>query len=260
MEHIYAVTSEKELAAYQAFAVQTDPRLRDYTEFLEREYSVCDLPNAIVWTSKAIATNLISNIPIPAYTNDFRVVITPDIEAWQAIYLSQLQALDDDNLCADIRRYYSHSLSQNHILQILGHELAHHSALFLDDFGDSSEGIWFEEGMVEYISRKYFLTEEEYNREYEVNLALAQKLNSKYGRHPLEEFGSCTYEGDYASIFYEYWRSFLTIHQIVEGYDGNVKEVFASYHRWAESGTRQTLLDWFGFGQPSEETSVSEKL
>lgn len=247
MEHIYAVKSAEALVSYQRFSTQNQDRLSAYIAFLEREYAVRNLPKAIVWTDRDTATRLISSIPIPAYTNDFRVVMTSDIDAWREIYLSQLTSMEDTEEYEALRNYYSRELSENNILQILGHELAHHSALFLDDPDPSvSDGIWFEEGMAEYISRRYFLTESEYKKAYFANAALVRLLNSRYGAHSLEDFGSATYEGDYASIFFEYWRSFLTIHKIVDQFHGDIKAVFASYHRWSKSKPQTTLLDWFG--------------
>jgi len=99
--------------------------------------------------------------------------------------------------------------------------------------------------MVEYISRQYFLTEEEFEAETRVNQQLVDLLKERYGNHSLEQFGKSTYEGDYASIFFEYWRSFLTVKQIVEDYKGDIKAVFASYHKWNEECNGQTLLEWF---------------
>lgn len=250
MEHIYAVKNQTELEAYQRFVRNIQKRLAEYVSFLEKEYKVCELPRAIVWTDAHIATRLVSDIPVPAYTNDFRIVMTPDLSAWRSIYLRQLDMLETCGTYSEIRHYYENSLTENHVLQILGHELAHHSPLFLDDFGSaSSSGIWFEEGMAEYISRRYFLTPPEYEAEYRYNQMLVDLVNGKYGRHSLEEFGAATYEGDYASIFFEYWRSFLTVHEIVKQYHGDVKSVFASYHRWNETGSDLTLLDWFSDGR-----------
>ncbi|MBR5564965.1 MAG: hypothetical protein IKW08_02245 [Roseburia sp.] len=250
MKHIYAVETEKELIEYLKYVKSIEPKLNGYIDFLKREYEVVDLPKTIVWTSGEIATNYISNIPIPAYTNEHRVVMTPVLETWREIYLKQLDKLGDSQKIGNdvnaICDYYRDALSENHMLQILGHELAHHSELFLEDFNsDYSDGIWFEEGMVEYISRQYFLTEEEFEAEVRVNRRLVDLLKERYGNHSLEQFGKSTYEGDYASIFFEYWRSFLAVKQIVEDYKGDIKAVFTSYHRWNEECNGQTLLEWF---------------
>ena len=250
MKHIYAVEAEIELIEYQKYVKSIEPKLNAYIDFLKKEYEVSELPKAIVWTSGDIATKLISDIPVPAYTNEHRVVMTPVLDTWRKIYLKQLDKLEDNRKIEKdvntIRDYYRETLSENHVLQILGHELAHHSELFLEDFSsDYSDGIWFEEGMVEYISRQYFLTEEEFETETRVNQQLVDLLKERYGNHSLEQFGKSTYEGDYASIFFEYWRSFLAVKQIVEDYKGDIKAVFASYHKWNEECNGQTLLEWF---------------
>lgn len=243
MKHIYAVETKEELLKYQEFVHEFEPRLREYIDFLKEKYEVIELPRTIVWASEEIATKLISDIPVPAYTNEFRVVMTPELETWRAIYLKQLDGLEEKK---EIQDYYTNSLSQNHVMKILGHELAHHSELFLEDFESYfSDGIWFEEGMVEYISRRYFLSEEEFEAEAKVNRQLVDLLKERYGNHSLEQFGEATYEGDYASIFFEYWRSFLAVKQIVEDYNGNVRAVFESYHKWAGDNNGQTLIEWF---------------
>lgn len=250
MKHIFAVETEQELKVYQEYVNKIAPRLNAYIDFLRQEYEVAELPKAIVWTNGEIGTKLISDIPVPAYTNEHRIVMSPLLENWREIYLKQLEYLPDNPDTEDdvreIHDYYIKELSENHVLQILGHELAHHSELFLEDFNsDYSDGIWFEEGMAEYISRRYFLTEEEFEAEEKINRQLVNLLKDRYGTHSLEQFGKSTYEGDYASIFFEYWRSFLAVKQIVEDYNGDVKAVFALYHRWNEECNGQTLLEWF---------------
>lgn len=115
-------------------------------------------------------------------------------------------------------------MTENHILQILGHELAHHIDLFED--GDDESGIWFEEGIAEYISRRYFLTPEEFRREAEMNRRLVALLEPRRGKHPLEDFGQETYAGDYAGIFYEYWRAFGRVSELIFDAGGDVHAVF----------------------------------
>ena len=245
MKHVFAVDSAEKLRQYQQFVSEIQPELDDYIHFLSNEYAATDLPRAIVWTDSTTATSLISDIPIPAYTNEFRVVMCPEPDSWREVYLKQLDGLPESPARQALQDYYS-SLSYHHVMQILGHELAHHSQWFLDEFSsDTSNGIWFEEGMAEYISRRYFLTEEEFNAEAHYNQQLVTMLNGVYGGHSLEDFGAATYEGDYASIFFEYWRSFLAVNRLVDAHGGNVRAVFAAYHHWARSGSGQTLSDWF---------------
>jgi len=219
MNHIFAVESAEELSAYQDFVRSIDEKLRGYIAALHEQFAVNELPKTIVWTSKKIATELISDIPVPAYTNDHRIVMTPDLNTWRDIYLAQLDGLSGDPVDL-IRAYYNTALTDNHILQILGHELAHHSSYFPDS--DYQSGIWFEEGMVEYISRRWFLSDREYDEMAHINRLLVELLTPKYGNHPLEEFGAETYSGSYGSIFFEYWRSFLAVQKVVDAYNGDV--------------------------------------
>jgi len=125
MKHIYAVETEKELIEYQKYVKSIEPKLNAYIDFLKKEYDVVELPKAIVWTSGDIATKLISDIPVPAYTNEHRVVMTPVLETWREIYLKQLDKLGDNRKLEKdintIRDYYRETLSENHVLQILGH-------------------------------------------------------------------------------------------------------------------------------------------
>lgn len=245
MEHIYAVEAADELARYQSLVQPMLPALGDYIRLLQEQYAVTALPRAVVWTSEKIATRLVSDIPLPGYTNEYRVVLCPDPAVWRGIYLRQLEPFaegcrtDSDTaaLCGRVHAYYTNEITQQHVLQILGHELAHHSKLFAEDFnayGDSA--IWFEEGMVEYISRRYFLTADAFDAEAAANRQLVTLFQRQYGHHSLEDFGRATYAGNYASIFYEYWRSFLAVQTLVEQHGGDVQAVFADYHEWGRSG------------------------
>lgn len=246
MKHIYGVETKEELIKYQQFVEKIQPKLDKYLEFLKEEYDVIDLPRTIIWTSEEIATSLISDLPVPAYTNEYRVVLCPDIKAWHNIYLKQLDNMDKNTETYKTLEEYYNNISENYMLQILGHELAHHSELFLDDFDSPlSNGIWFEEGMVEYISRQYFLTKEEFEAEAHFNQQLVDFFKEKYGSHSLEDFGEATYEGDYASIFFEYWRSFLAIKGIIEDHNGDIHKAFEAYHKWNETGSDKTLVEWF---------------
>lgn len=245
MRHIFAVENAEQLLVYQEFVTEIQGELDAYLDYLREHYEVKELPRAIVWTSTEIATQTISDIPLPAYTNDFRTVMMPELDVWRQIFLRQFEGLDGaEPQIAEMMEYYRTTLSRNKVLQILGHEFAHHSGWFVEC--DYIDGVWFEEGMVEYISRKYFLTEEEFAAEKRVNRWLVEHLTPKYGGRSLEQFGSDTYKGDFASIFFEYWRSFLAVKGLVDRHDGDVEAVFARYWQWAERGSGQTLSQWFG--------------
>ena len=169
--------------------------------------------------------------------------MTPELPVWKDLYLLQLENYESSHQTQAIANHYQ-SLSEKSLLQIVGHELAHWSEHFLDDFDGYGAYIWFEEGMVEYISRKYFFTDEEFQTEKAYNQSLVEHFQKKHGWHSLNDFGTSTYQGNYASIFYEYWRSFLTVDKLVENL-GSVQAVFNSYHRWANTDKTLTLLDWF---------------
>ena len=244
MEHVFAVKNPEELARYQAFLQDVRPRLEDYIRFLRSEYQVKELPRCIVWSNPDIAVRLVSGIPVPAYTNEFRVMFTPDLDVWRDIYLRQLDGLPESYAVKELREYYDTRLSQNSVLQILGHELAHYSELFLDDFDTyPSPSTWFEEGMVEYISRKWFLTPEEFAAEEDVNRQLTALLADRYGGHPLEDFGSHLRDGDHAGLFFDYWRAYLAVSRVIERL-GGVLEAFDACRRWRDSDSGMSLARW----------------
>lgn len=242
MEHVYAVQTAEELAERQAFVREHWGRMEEYLRFLRREYAAEELPRSIVWTTRPIATELVSDIPLPAYTNDFRVMFDPDLSDWRDIYLAQLDGLPDSETVRRVRAYYEDELSQNHVLQILGHELAHHSELFFDDAYDTDP--WFEEGMAEYISRRWFLSEAEFDAQAEADRLLVGLLEPRYGKYPLERFGAETYLRDCAGIFFDYRRAFLAVERLV-GRHGGVQAVFRAYRQWHENPCGQTLAQWF---------------
>ena len=243
MENLYLVKDETQLAAFRDFVAKNSAKLQDYLTFLKDEFAVYDLPQAIIWSDFDSATQFIREIPVPAYTNDRRMVMTPELTVWKDLYLLQLENYETSHQTRAIESHYK-SLSGNSLLQIVGHELAHWSEHFLDDFDGYGAYIWFEEGMAEYISRKYFFTDEEFRVEKACNQSLVKLFQKKHGWHSLNDFGTSTYQGNYASIFYEYWRSFLTVDKLVENL-GSVQAVFDFYHRWANTDKTLPLLDWF---------------
>lgn len=249
MRFLYAVENARQLHTYQTAAQRLRPRLEAYVHFLEEEYAVEALPRAVVLTGREAATELLSGIPVPAYTNEYRVMFCPDPEVWRDIWLRQLDGLEGA-AAEDIRAYYETAVNEDRLLSILGHELAHHIEMFpdFDDAGAREAGIWFEEGMAEYIGRRHFLTEEAFDREARINRLLAELLEGRYGGRSLEDFGSSAYEGDYAGIFFEYWRSFLAVEALVRRF-GSVKEVFRSYQKWGEAPGGQTLEEWFNLNK-----------
>lgn len=244
MKYMYTVYNQKEYNAYSQFVEKYRDKISRYIEYLKKDLDVIDLPEYIVFSNLDAGTNVYRKISIPAYTNDVRMVITPEISVWKDIYLTQLDNYEDSSEVEYIKRYYD-SIHENHILQLIGHELAHQSELFFNEFdGDFDEGIWFEEGMVEYISRKYFFSEEEYQKEKKANQVLIGLFEDKYGKKSLEEFGPETYTKTNDHIFYFYWRSFLAINELIEKHNG-IRKVFELYRKWDLNGREVSLSEWF---------------
>ena len=239
MKHIIAAESEIEFQHYYRISQEILPKLKSYLAFLESENAVTHIPGSILWTGYESACYSLSSIPLPAYTNEFRTVFCPDLTVWKHLYLQQI----DGQEMPDVRSYYENSLSLHHLLQILGHEFVHHSDFFIDEVYEKSR--WFEEGMCEYISRKYFLTDDEFQAEMQINRLLVKQFSGNYPIGVMEHFTADTYAHHIPAIFFEYWRSFLAVQQIVERFHGDLHEVFRSYHRWAVDGSAQPLSEWF---------------
>lgn len=250
MENLYLVQSAEELSRYQAFTARVQRKIEDYAAYLCAHCAVQKLPRCIVWTSGETASSRISDIPVPAYTNEYRVVLTPEVDVWRRRYLAQIEGQnwreEELSRVSAVRAYYQTTLTEDNVLQILGHELAHHSEYFEEAFDDEDGrecGIWFEEGMAEYISRRWFLTDEAFEAQTRANRTLVELLRPRLGARSLEAFGQGTYAGNYTGIFYEYWRSFLAVQTLVERL-GSVEAVFAACVRWTK--VRQgTLEEWF---------------
>ena len=238
MNYLYLATSADELHLYQTFAKRNRSRMEGFLNYLIETFAVTELPNAVVLTSGYTATKQISNIPLPAYTNEFRTIFCPDMNVWRNLYLQQLKCHDDP----EIRNYYNTSLTENHILQILGHEYVHHSDLFIDESYEKAR--WFEEGMCEYISRKWFLTEKEFEKELRINELLAALYEERHGVQSPEHFTRDIYGGTLEDIFFFYWKSFLTVYAVVQRM-GNPDAVFREYHRWFREASDVPLSSWF---------------
>jgi len=248
MKHIYAFEDIGEYEKHQDIIQHFSERLNEYQLLLEEVYALVDKPKGVVWTSAEAATSIFSDLPIPAFTNKDTIYMTPDVKAWRKLFIQQL----DGKYLPHIQRFYE-QLSENHILTIVGHELTHHSDLFLDEFGDEREdGIWFEEGMCEYLPRKHLLTEGEFETISAIEKELVNVFTEAYGDRPLDVFGSNSYTASLSSIMFDYWRSFRSIKYLVEErYENNIKAVFEEYHKWDREGRMVSLTEHFGLDKVS---------
>lgn len=219
-----------------------ESKVNEVSARVRKKYALKDLPKGIIWTSEELATKVFSNVPIPAFTNKDFIYISPDLTSWRKLFISQLEGRNYPK----VKKFYE-NISENHIFTILGHELTHHSDLFVDEFDDERDGsIWFEEGMCEYLPRKIILDDEEFNEISKVELEMIEIFKDKYGNHSLDEFGKASYQGSLTSIMFDYWRSFLAVKYLVEVYANNdVKKVFDEYQKWDKGGRKLPLTKYF---------------
>ncbi|WP_186579525.1 hypothetical protein [Aquibacillus kalidii] len=243
MKQIFAFETKEDYEKYQDIIGRFNEKLKGYQAELEKDYALKDLPNSIIWTSEELATTVFSNLPIPAFTNKDSIYISPDLSGWRKLFVEQLEGKKNQK----IESFYE-NLSENQLLTIVGHELTHHSDLFIDEFDDDREdSIWFEEGMCDYLSRKYFLSEKEFNEITNIELEMVEMFKAKYGTHSLDDFGNASYEGNLTSIMFDYWRSFLAVKYLVQVQaNHNIKQVFEEYHKWHNSGRKKPLMAYFG--------------
>ena len=90
-QKFYLVKDENQLVVFRDFVAKNAAKLQDYLVFLKDEFAVYDLPQAIIWSDFDSATQIIREIPVPAYTNDRRMVMTPELTVWKDLYLLQLE-------------------------------------------------------------------------------------------------------------------------------------------------------------------------
>src|SRR5574344_1479982 len=106
MKYIYSVDNIGEFKCYQNFIKEKSKILQDYINYLKSNYKVYELPKYLLLSNIEIATNALSDISIPAYTNDIRIVFTPEIDIWREIYKRQLINYGNDEQINEIKTYY----------------------------------------------------------------------------------------------------------------------------------------------------------
>ncbi|MBE5900329.1 MAG: elongation factor Tu [Lachnospiraceae bacterium] len=243
MEQLYLCKNEEELQELKKHTPLLMEGMEEYVNMLQSDMGVKEIPKCIVWTDYRSATELITELPVPAFTNDWRTVMTPYLDAWKGVYLSQLKDYDMwDEKVGKVRDYYE-NLPISQVRQIFGHEFVHWSEYFWDELFE--ETMWFEEGMAEYISRKWYLTQAEYEKEKEINRLLIELFEEQNGEQSLNGFDQSVYEKGMTTVFYYYWKSFLTVEELVRREGGNIEEVMLCYQRWGRTKREVTLLDWF---------------
>lgn len=242
IKQVFAFEDIHNIDIYKSITERVLNKIEPYLKMLEKEYSLNTYPNTIVWTSRDIATTVFSDVPIPAYTNERFICITPDLQSWKSLYLDINNGIQSKQVID-----YFNNLSESFLLQLLGHEITHHLDLFLDEFDDNrSTGIWFEEGMCEYLSKKYLLNNIEYNNTYQVELDYINYYKNEFGNDSIELFGSDSYSNSMNRIMYDYYRSSHIVELLVEKIGGgNPHKVFDLYKTWDDEGRKVTLSEYF---------------
>ena len=141
MKYLFLAENAEELNNLQSLTEGFAPILNEYLDYLKMNFQVVELPRSIVWAGFETAVNSVSDLPLPAYTNDYRTVMNPQIEVWRRLYLKQTDAYTESESVKKVKQYYE-KFNMHNVLQILGHEMAHHSDLFLDETYETE--MWFE--------------------------------------------------------------------------------------------------------------------
>lgn len=242
IKQVFAFENMHEPEKYKRDIENISLKIEDYLQILEKEYNLIDYPKAIVWTTNELAKTVFSNVPIPAFTNERFICISPEIDTWKNIYREIHQDVPNENVVN-----YHNNITTSLILQLLGHEFTHHIELFLGDFDDSMDnGIWFEEGMCEYLSRMYLLSDEEFRYISQVEWDYIMYYKNIFNDNSIEDFGMESYSNGMRKIMYDYYISFHTVKKIVEVVgNGNPKTVFELYKIWDKEGRKTTLSEYF---------------
>ena len=92
-------------------------------------------------------------------------------------------------------------------------QFAHHSNFFSDEAYENG-GAWFEEGMVEYISCKFFLSDAEFAEQVKISRSLMELYEQTHSQRPMTAFGD---SDEAATLYYDYWRAFTKIVELLQG-------------------------------------------
>ncbi|UOQ95006.1 hypothetical protein MUO14_08795 [Halobacillus shinanisalinarum] len=233
MRYAVSVTDTTYIKEIEESGISLNERLADFAKSLE-EITSFEKPRGIVFHDLKSATELYSEISLPAYTSRDLIHINPLTEVWKDIFLKSARGKS----VTKAELYYS-SLEDMDVAIIAAHELTHHADFFRDDFEDDEENMWFEEGMCDYIARKLMLSEGRFNEISEVENLLIEAYKEDYGEYTLDQFGKSGYRHrespGYSADFYDYWRSTQTVQTLVEEYfNGSIAGLINCYEQWDE--------------------------
>lgn len=241
MKYAVSVTNTSYVKELEENGIHLIKHLNTFSESL-KEFTSFENPRGIVFHDLKSATELFSDIPLPAYTSRELIHINPLIEVWKDIFMATVKNKNSSKP----KRYYS-SLELIDVAVIAAHELTHHSDFFHDDFEGDEENMWFEEGMCFYIPRKLMLSEEKFNDTAEVESLLIEAYKSEYGEYTIDRFGESGYrknnDNEYSAAFYDYWRSTKIVKTLVEDYfKGSITGLINCYKEWDEKVPLHTFF------------------
>lgn len=240
MKYGISVTDTSEVKRIEESGLQLLDKLVAFSESLN-EIASFQSPRGIIFHDVASATQLYSTVPLPAYTSRDLIHITPLVETWKGIYLSTTNGVE-------VAETYYSELDMDDVAVIAAHELTHHIDVFQTDSEElDEENMWFEEGLCFYIPRKRILSDEKFNSIMEVEACLIDRYKEQYGDYTLDWFGeSHSEESEYASAFYDYWRSTIVVDALINRYcDQQVEKMMDCYREWAESSRVTNLQTYF---------------
>ncbi|MDQ0221770.1 hypothetical protein [Streptococcus moroccensis] len=212
-----------------------------YKAYLAERFQLFEPAEAVVWTTAESAMTILSQNVVPAYNNGTRIVISPDVREWQSFFLEGFAPYSD--MPVEVLNYYK-NLSESHVKQVFFHELTHDCDIFGADYDSERDDLWFEEGMCEYISRYYLLSNDEFLNIKQIEELQVAYFETKLGHFNLESFDQTTYEkGQRAYLMSFYAKAFIEICHLVEAY-GSLSGVLERYQKWWGAKTNQTLYDW----------------
>lgn len=233
MRYAISVTDTSKVNDIENDGLKVIELIMDYAKSLE-EITSFDAPRGIVFHDLKSATELYSDIPIPAYTSRDLIHMSPDPSVWTELFLSTVGGEMER-----VERYYNKTDILD-VAAIAAHELTHHANFFHDDFEGDDVNMWFEEGLCEYIPRKLLFSEEKFNETVEVEGMLIEHYKGKFGEYCLSEFGRAGYrygeENGLSGAFYDYWRSKKVVKMLVEEYfDHKLSNLIACYKKWDQT-------------------------
>ncbi|WP_226580550.1 hypothetical protein [Halobacillus litoralis] len=246
MEYAVSVTDTSYTTEIEQSGRLVLDKLQQFSYSLEN-LTTFKCPRGIIFHDLKSATKLYSTIPLPAYTSRDLIHINPLPDTWKGIFLSTTRNLS-------IADQYYRNLSIDDIAVIAAHELTHHADFFHSEFEDwdeaGVENMWFEEGMCFYIPRKLILSSEKFDEIMEVERRLIEIYIEDFGEYTIDLFGESGYRGgddfSYSAAFYDYWRSTLIVHFLIEKYcNGEVKKLIAAYRKWVDEHVETNLQTFF---------------